>query len=94
MVVGEAENVYTRRAVGRYRLYEPIAAGGTATVHYGRMLGPAGFARTVAVKMLHREYARDPEFVAMFMDEARLAARVLDTSWWMRIASATWSPTV
>ena len=74
--VGEAENAYSRRAVGRYRLYEPIAAGGTATVHYGRMLGPAGFARTVAVKRLHREYARDPEFVAMFMDEARLAARV------------------
>jgi hypothetical protein len=74
--VGEAENVYSRRAVGRYRLYEPIAAGGTATVHYGRMIGPAGFARTVAVKRLHREYARDPEFVAMFMDEARLAARV------------------
>jgi hypothetical protein len=75
--VGEAENVYSsRRAVGRYRLYEAIAAGGMATVHYGRMLGPAGFARTVAVKRLHREYARDPEFVAMFMDEARLAARI------------------
>jgi serine/threonine-protein kinase len=76
VLVGEAENAYGRRAVGRYRLYEPIAAGGTATVHYGRMLGPAGFARTVAIKMLHREHARDPEFVAMFMDEARLAARV------------------
>jgi serine/threonine-protein kinase len=74
--VGQAENAYSRRAVDRYRLYEPIAAGGTATVHYGRMLGPVGFARTVAVKRLHREYARDPEFVAMFMDEARLAARV------------------
>jgi hypothetical protein len=74
--VGEAENVYSRRAVGRYRLYEAIAAGGMATVHYGRMLGPVGFSRTVAVKRLHREYARDPEFVAMFMDEARLAARI------------------
>src|SRR5579883_860266 len=47
-----------------------------ATVHHGRMLGPLGFARTVAIKRLHREYARDPEFVAMFRDEARLAARV------------------
>ncbi len=47
-----------------------------ATVHYGRMLAPLGFTRTVAVKRLHREYARDPEFVAMFMDEARLAARI------------------
>jgi serine/threonine protein kinase len=76
VVVGEAENVSRRRTVGRYRLYEAIAAGGMATVHYGRMQGPVGFARTVAIKRLHPEYARDPEFVAMFMDEARLAARV------------------
>jgi hypothetical protein len=74
--VGEAENVSLRRTIGRYRLYEAIAAGGMATVHYGRMQGPVGFARTVAIKRLHPEYARDPEFVAMFMDEARLAARV------------------
>lgn len=76
VVVTEADNVYNRRAVGRYRTYEPIAAGGMATVHYGRMLAPLGFARTVAIKRLHREFARDPEFVAMFMDEARLAARI------------------
>jgi serine/threonine-protein kinase len=74
--VSEADNVYARRTVGRYRTYEAIAAGGMATVHYGRMLAPLGFTRTVAVKRLHREYARDPEFVAMFMDEARLAARI------------------
>ncbi|HXN32379.1 MAG TPA: serine/threonine-protein kinase, partial [Polyangiaceae bacterium] len=72
----EAENVYGRRTVGRYQTYEAIAAGGMATVHYGRMLGPLGFARTVAIKRLHREYARDPEFVAMFLEEARLAARI------------------
>jgi eukaryotic-like serine/threonine-protein kinase len=74
--VSEAENVYSRRTVGRYRLYEAFAVGGMASVHYGRMVGPLGFARTVAIKRLHREYARDPEFVAMFMDEARLAARI------------------
>jgi serine/threonine-protein kinase len=74
--VGEGENGYARRVIGRYRLYDVIAAGGMATVHYARMHGPMGFARTVAVKRLHAEYARDPEFVAMFLDEARLAARV------------------
>jgi serine/threonine-protein kinase len=62
--------------VGRYALYEPIASGGMATVHYGRLLGPVGFSRTVAIKRLHAQYARDPEFVAMFLDEARLAAHV------------------
>ena len=77
VLVGEAENVSdNRRSVGRYRTYEAIAAGGMATVHYGRMLGPLGFARTVAIKKLHQEYARDPEFVAMFIEEARLAARI------------------
>ena len=61
---------------GRYALYGEIAAGGMATVHIGRLLGPVGFARTVAIKRLHPQYAKDPEFVSMFLDEARLAARV------------------
>jgi serine/threonine-protein kinase len=47
-----------------------------ATVHLGRLLGPVGFSRTVAIKRLHPYFARDPEFVAMFLDEARLAARI------------------
>jgi serine/threonine protein kinase len=64
------------RVVGRYALYAEIAAGGMATVHIGRLLGPVGFARTVAIKRLHPQYAKDPEFASMFLDEARLAARV------------------
>ncbi|APR88546.1 serine/threonine protein kinase [Minicystis rosea] len=64
------------RVVGRYALYGEIAAGGMATVHLGRLLGPVGFSRTIAIKRLHPSYARDPEFVSMFLDEARLAARI------------------
>src|SRR6202167_6019827 len=64
------------RSIGRYVLYGEIASGGMATVHFGRLSGPAGFSRTVAIKRLHAQYAKDPEFVAMFMDEARLAARI------------------
>jgi len=45
-------------------------------VHLARLMGPEGFSRTVAVKQLHAQFARDPEFVAMFLDEARLASRV------------------
>jgi eukaryotic-like serine/threonine-protein kinase len=63
-------------AIGRYVLYAPIASGGMASVHVGRMRGPSGFSRTVAVKRLHPQFARDPSFVAMLMDEARLAARI------------------
>jgi serine/threonine protein kinase len=62
--------------IGRYALHDEIAAGGVATVHLGRLLGQAGFSRTVAIKRLHAQFAKDPDFVAMFMDEARLAARI------------------
>lgn len=62
--------------IGRYTLFSEIASGGMATVHFGRLAGPAGFARIVAVKRLMPNLARDPEFVAMFLDEARVAARI------------------
>jgi serine/threonine protein kinase len=62
--------------VGRYAIHDRIAAGGMAAVHVARLAGEGGFARTVAVKRLHPQFALDPEFVAMFLDEARLAARI------------------
>ena len=64
------------RIVGRYALYDEIASGGMATVHIGRLLGPVGFSRTVAIKRLHPQFAKEPDFVSMFLDEARLAARI------------------
>ena len=71
--MSEAQPVHV---IGRYALYDEIASGGMATVHLGRLLGPVGFARTVAIKRLHQHYAKSSEFVAMFLDEARLAARI------------------
>jgi serine/threonine-protein kinase len=68
-----AEEASTR---GRYVIANEIAMGGMATVFLGRMRGAVGFARTVAIKKLHPQFARDPEFVGMFVDEARLAARI------------------
>ncbi len=65
-----------RTVAGRYVVHDAIASGGMATVHFGRLQGDEGFARTVAVKMLHPQFARDPEFVAMLLDEARISARV------------------
>ena len=62
--------------LGRYALHAEIAAGGMATVYLGRLHGAVGFGRTVAIKRLHPHLAKDPEFVAMFLDEAHLAARV------------------
>lgn len=62
--------------LGRYVLFGRIAVGGMASVHLGRLRGAVGFARTVAIKRLRRAVARDPEFVAMLIDEARIAARI------------------
>lgn len=64
------------RVVGRYMLFDEIAAGGMATVRFGRLMGEVGFSRTVAVKCLHPQFAKDQEFAKMFLDEAKLAARV------------------
>jgi serine/threonine protein kinase len=66
--------------LGRYILLDELAAGGMATVHLGRLLGPVGFAKTVAVKRLHPHYAKDASFRAMLIDEARLAARIRHTN--------------
>ncbi|MGH7684366.1 MAG: serine/threonine-protein kinase, partial [Vulcanimicrobiaceae bacterium] len=57
-------------------MFGELASGGMATVHLGRLAGAAGFARIVAIKALRPQYAEDPEFVSMFIDEARLAARI------------------
>jgi serine/threonine-protein kinase len=62
--------------IGRYRVYEAIGSGGMASVHFGTFAGPAGFARTVAIKRMHPHLAKNPEFVAMFVDEARVASRI------------------
>jgi serine/threonine-protein kinase len=62
--------------LGRYEIIATIASGGMATVYLGRALGAAGFQRLVAIKCLHPHVAADEQFVTMFMDEARLAARI------------------
>jgi serine/threonine-protein kinase len=64
------------RELGRYVLYDQIASGGMATVHFARLHGAIGFSRLVAIKRVHPNYVDDAQFVQMFIDEARLAARL------------------
>ncbi len=63
--------------LGRYELVRRIATGGMAHVWVARQRGDFGFARTVAVKVIRPEYAEDPTFRRMFLDEARLAAGIV-----------------
>ena len=58
----------------RYELLGPLATGGMAEVLLARTVGPSGFERLLAVKRILPERAQDPEFVRMFLDEARNAA--------------------
>ncbi len=62
--------------VGRYALHGEIASGGMAVVYFGKLLGPVGFSRPVAIKRLQRSFARDPGLRHGFIDEARLASRI------------------
>ncbi len=63
-------------AIGRYELLGRIASGGMATVYLGRAVGARGFSRLVAIKKLHPSLEQAPDIVAMFFEEARLAARI------------------
>jgi serine/threonine-protein kinase len=58
---------------GRYRLDGVIARGGMATVYHAN---DTRLDRTVAVKVMHRNLADDPQFVERFTREAKAAARV------------------
>ncbi|MDB4995298.1 MAG: serine/threonine protein kinase [Myxococcaceae bacterium] len=64
------------KAFGRYILHAPIARGGMATIYIARLVGAEGFSRIVAAKRLYPQFTEDPEFVAMFHDEARIASKI------------------
>ncbi|MEM9071002.1 MAG: serine/threonine-protein kinase [Myxococcota bacterium] len=53
-----------------------LAEGGMASVYLARRHGPGGFLRHAAVKVIRPELTRDPDVEVMFLDEARVAARI------------------
>ena len=62
--------------VGRYTIFNQIAAGGAVMVHLARFSGPAGFSRVVAVKRVHPRLSEDPEVRRTFLEEARRISAV------------------
>src|SRR6476620_12212903 len=62
--------------LGRYRVVEEIGLGGMASVHLARMDGPGGFQKWIAIKKIHPHLVEDESFDQMFLDEARVAARI------------------
>lgn len=57
---------------GQYTLLRPIAVGGMAEVWLAKLDGPQGFQKKVALKRMTGTIAEQPQFVTMFLDEARL----------------------
>src|SRR5947209_13240893 len=61
---------------GKYRVLVELGQGGTAVVYLAVARGPSGFNKLVVLKSLKKSLASDPEFRNMFLNEARLAARL------------------
>lgn len=65
------------RPFGKYYLLDRIAVGGMAEVFLAKTFGHAGFEKVLVVKRIREQFADDPAFVAMFVDEAKLSAQLV-----------------
>jgi len=61
---------------GKFQLLKKIAAGGMAEIHLAKQRGMEGFEKLVVIKMILPNLVSNNEFVQMFLDEARLAAKL------------------
>src|SRR5260370_22754103 len=64
------------RDTGKYKLLAELGRGGMANVYLAVARGPSGFNKLVVLKCLRSDLASDHDLLAMFLDEARLAARL------------------
>ncbi len=73
--VGEASSTGSGvpETIGRYRLLQKLAKGGMAEVFAARSYGAHGFEKTVALKRILPKFGRDPQFVRMMVDEAKIS---------------------
>ncbi len=62
--------------IGKYRVIALLGQGGMASVFLSVVPGPAGVNKLLVVKVLRDELSHDEDFLAMFLNEARLAARL------------------
>ena len=60
--------------LGRYQLLRTLAAGGMGEIYLAEHTGISGFAKRVALKRIRPELARDPAYVQLFLNEARLGS--------------------
>lgn len=65
--------------IGKYEVFPAFARGGMATIHVGRLRGPSGFSKLVALKRLTPALAESTRHAQMLLEEARVAARIRST---------------
>lgn len=61
---------------GRYLLTEHLATGGMAEIYKASAIGAHGFEKSVVIKSILPELASDPEFLEMFIAEAKVMVRL------------------
>lgn len=61
---------------GNYEVLRRLQVGGMASLYLARRHGAAGFSRLVALKVVHPRLTARPGYVEMFVDEARICARI------------------
>ena len=69
--------IRTIEYVGKFRLLRRVASGGMATVYEAEQVGDHGFTKRVALKVIHARYARQPDWLQLFIDEAKLSANLV-----------------
>ena len=72
----DSESAERQRTRKKHRILASLGEGGMARVYLSIARGPAGFNKLLVLKAIKEDLARDPEVLAMFLDEARLAARL------------------
>lgn len=66
----------TAQWFGDYEIIKRLRVGGMATLYLARRHGAAGFSRLVALKMIHPHLVAQPNFIEMFVDEARICSQI------------------
>ena len=61
---------------GEYKILKKIATGGMAEVFLAKRIGMKGFEKLLAIKRILPQFSENEEFIAMFIDEAKLAAKM------------------
>ncbi len=62
--------------LGQYIVGEPIAEGGMAQVYHAECVMAGRYNAQIVLKRMHKRLADDPDFVSMFVEEARILSRL------------------